>query len=138
MPAIRQSIDVAAPIEHVRSAWPYFLEWVLVGSRRFSCSELACVNAVDSGAVRIQAADDHTTVTFELEREGDLTLVQEEQLSHDLWHDLMLFKQYAEEHRLDMVQRERHEDELRRSHVAPGSHAQPDPDSFSGRRSARF
>lgn len=138
MPAICQSIDVAAPVDHVRAAWPHFLQWVLVGSRRFSCSELACVNAVDSGAVRFQGDGDHATVTFELGHEGDLGLVQEEQLSHDLWHDLMLFKQYIEEHRLEPVERQRHEDELRRSHTGPGSQVQPDPDTLSGRRSARF
>jgi hypothetical protein len=138
MPAIRQSIEVAAHVEHVRAAWPYFLQWVLVGSRRFSCSELACVDAVASGAVSFQSVGNHTTVTFELEREGDLGLFQEEQLSHDLSHDLMLFKHYMEEHHLETIERQRHEDELRRMHTGPHSQAPPDTDTFSGRRSAKF
>ena len=138
MSAICQSIEVAAHVDHVRDAWPHFLQWVLVGSRRFSCSELACVNAVDSGAVRFQANGDRATVTFELEKNGDLGGVREEQLSHDLWHDLMLFKQYVEEHRLEPVQRQRHEDEQRRSHNGPSSRGATDTDTFSGRRSAKF
>lgn len=138
MSAICQSIEVAAPVDHVCTAWPPFLQWVLVGSRRFSCSELACVNAVDSGAVRFQPDGDNAIVTFELEEDGDLGGVQEEQLSHDLWHDLMLFKQYVEEHRLESVQRQRHEDELRRSHNGPSSRVVTDTDTFSGRRSGKF
>jgi hypothetical protein len=138
MSAICQSIEVAAPVDHVRAAWPHFLQWVLVGSRRFSCSELLCVNAVDSGAVSFQPDGDNATVTFALEEGGDLGGVQEEQLSRDLWHDLMLFKQYVEEHRLESVERQRHEDELRRSHTGPGSRGAVDIDPFSGRRSARF
>ena len=138
MSAICQSIDIAAPVDHVRGAWPDFLEWVLVGSRRFSCSELACVNAVDSGAVRFRADGDNATVTFELEKDGDLGGLREEQLSHDLWHDLMLFKEYIEEHRLEPVERQRHQDELRRSHSGPSSRAAIDTDTFSGRRSGKF
>jgi hypothetical protein len=132
MPAICQSIDVAAPVGHVRAAWPHFLQWALVGSRRFSCSELACVNAVDSGAVRFQGNGDHATVTFELGHDGNLGLVQEEQLSHDLWHDLMLFKQYIEEHHLEPVERQRHEDELRRSTPDRAHRCSPTPTPFPG------
>jgi hypothetical protein len=138
MPAIRQSIEVATSVEDVRAAWPHFLEWVLVGSRRFSCSELACVDAVGSGAVQVQAAGDRTVVTFQLESGGDADLLSAEQLSHDIWHDLMLFKQYLEEHRLEPEVRERHADEMRRSHVGPRSYLPPDTDNFSGRRNAKF
>ncbi len=138
MPALRQSIEVAASVEDAHSAWPHFLEWVLVGSRRFSCNELACVDAVASGAVSFLSMGDHSLVTFELERQGEFELLQEEQLSHDLWHDLMLFKQYMEEHRLEPVERQRHEDEMRRSHVGPRSYLPPDTSTFSGRRNVKF
>jgi hypothetical protein len=97
-----------------------------------------CVDAVASGAVRFPGTGDHSLVTFELEREGEFELLQEEQLSHDLWHDLMLFKQYMAEHRLEPVERQRHEDEMRRSHVGPRSYLPPDTDNLSGRRNAKF
>jgi hypothetical protein len=49
----------------------------------------------------------------------------------------MLFKQYMEEHRLEPVERQRHEDELRRSHVGPRS-AGSDTETFFGCRNAKF
>jgi hypothetical protein len=97
MSVIRQSVEIAAPVDEVRAAWPRFLEWVLAGSRRFSCSELACVDAVDTGAVSFDGGDTTTIVTFALDREGDAALLPEAQLTRDLRHDLDLFKRYYEQ-----------------------------------------
>jgi hypothetical protein len=103
--AIHQSIEIAAPVADVRAAWPRFLEWVLAGSRRFSCGQLACVDAVDSGAVSFEGDSSTTRVTFVLDREGAAGLLPEEQLTRDLRHDLDLFKRYYEEHLLTAVAR---------------------------------
>jgi hypothetical protein len=100
MAAIRQSVEIAAPVADVCAAWPRFLEWVLAGSRRFSCSEFACVDAVDTGAVSFDGDASSTRVTFVLDREGAAGLLPEEQLTRDLRHDLDLFKRYYEQHLL--------------------------------------
>jgi hypothetical protein len=36
------------------------------------------------------------------------------------------------------VERQRHEDEMRRSHVGPQSYLPPDTSTFSGRRNVKF
>lgn len=99
MPGIRQSMQVAASADHVRAAWPSFLQWGRVGPRRLTCSEIACVNAVEVGKVTFDGdAADSTTVVFEVELRDDDRAISEEELAHSMWHDLLLFKEYVEEH----------------------------------------
>ena len=95
---VSRSIEVNAPLQSMANAWSYFLEWILVDSRRLLCSELACVEPMKEGMVRFEAIDDaHTLVVFELPvAQGDAAAPSAEELSGRLWQDLALFKEYIE------------------------------------------
>ena len=113
MPGIRESTEVAAPVDRVREAWPAFVEWGLVGPQRLTCSELACVNALQQGTVAFRSErQDATTVVFELDIRNVERAVAEDQLTRDLRHDLLMFKEYVEEH-TSQKRRGHHEGERR-------------------------
>jgi hypothetical protein len=113
---VSRSIEVTAPLQSAANAWPHFLEWVLVGSRRLLCSELACVNPMEQGMVRFEAIDDaHTLVVFELPAaQGETAGPSEEELSGRLWQDLALFKEYIETVRMSRRERRRRSDPRQR------------------------
>ena len=97
MPTIRQSIEVAAPVHIADAGWPYFVEWMLVGQRKMACGELACVSATESGQVSFEeSSGGNTVVAFQLECPDDETSAGRQLLANNLWHDLMLFKDYLE------------------------------------------
>ena len=113
MPPIRKSTEVDAPVDEVRLAWPRFVAWGLVGPRRLTCGELACVNAVEVGTVAFRSnGEATTTVVFELDLSDADREVAEDQLGQDMWHDLLLFKEYVEDHS-SAGRRGSHEDEQR-------------------------
>ena len=125
MPEIRESTEVAAPVERVREAWSAFVEWGLVGPKRLTCSELACVNAVQQGTVAFRSErQDATIVVFELDIRNVQRAVAEDQLARDMRHDLLMFKEYVEEH-TSQKRRGRHEGEWRSSRES-GSDLAPD------------
>ena len=138
MPGIRQSMQVAAPVHHVSAAWPGFLEWGLVGPRRLTCSELACVNAAEVGKVTFdEGPADTTNVVFELELSDDDRAVSEEELAHSMWHDLLLFKEYVEEHSPAPRPAGRRKDEHRPPREPEDHGTQQDSAAFSVRPTAR-
>ena len=99
MPGIRESTQVAAPVDRVREAWPAFVEWGLVGPQRLTCSEVACVNTAQQGTVAFKSdREDATCVVFQLDLERDDRVVTEGQLAHDMHRALLMFKEYVERH----------------------------------------
>ena len=109
MAVLRQSLDVGAPPDKVRAAWPHFVEWILVGHDRLVCTQLACVDARQSGSVRFQALPSAgTRVIFEIDdtvlrTSGDGCVAEDdlEAVAGHLRHDLQVFKDYLEsEHKI--------------------------------------
>jgi hypothetical protein len=97
MSTILREIEVQGAPSEVGAAWPYFVHWILTGNRRLSCSEFACVSAVDSGTVAFEPLDgDRTRVVFRLDLpDGDPGPSQDD-LGHHMYHDLLVFRDYVE------------------------------------------
>jgi hypothetical protein len=128
---VSRSIEVNAPLQSMANAWPHFLEWILVDSRRLLCSELACVEPMKQGMVRFEAIDDaHTLVVFELPSvQGDAAAPSEEELASRLWQDLALFKEYIETVQMSRRERKRRTDPRHRHEVHDASAAEHPPTS---------
>jgi hypothetical protein len=95
MPVIRESIAVEARLDVVRDAWPYFVDWVLVGQRKMLCTEIACVRAAHDGHVTFEPFDEgRTRVAFHIDSDG--VGIDDEVLAQRLRQDLMLFRDYVE------------------------------------------
>jgi uncharacterized membrane protein len=117
MAVVSQSLDVEAPLDRVRAVWPHFVEWVLVGHDRLVCTQLACVDARQSGRVRFQAlSSGGTRVVFEIDDdvlalngEGCVAQDDQEAVAGFLRHDLQVFKTYLEsEHDIGSRSARRH------------------------------
>ena len=148
MSDVRRSVDVPAPLDDVVGAWEHFLDSVLTGRRRLACDEIACVNAVEIGAVSFEEAESGgTRVTFKASVPDDLydderITAERELLDGNVARDLVLFWDYIEsgDYRRERATHEtalaQHEDELRRTH-ARRQGVESDQDTISLRRSAR-
>lgn len=148
MSDVRRSVDVPAPLDDVIEAWEHFLDGVLTGKRRLACDEIACVNAVDIGAVSFEESESGgTRVTFKAALPDDLydadrLDAEHEALEANVARDLVLFWDYIEsgDYRRERATHDtalaQHEDELRRTHARRRTLI-ADQDSMSVRRSAR-
>ncbi|MEE4274814.1 MAG: hypothetical protein V2J16_02975 [Thermoleophilia bacterium] len=148
MADVRRSVDVPAPLDEVAGAWEHFLDGVLTGRRRLACDEIACVNAVDIGAVSFEDAESGgTRVTFKATVPDDLydderLRAERDLLDGNVARDLVLFWDYIEsgDYKRERATHEtalaQHEDELRRTH-ARRQGVEADQDTISLRRSAR-
>jgi hypothetical protein len=94
MITISESIDIDAAMSEVRTQWPRFVEWVLVGPSKLACDELICVDPTRDGVVRFEERPDggaHVVLQAEVPgTEGQNGVVDK------LRHDLLLFRQYVE------------------------------------------
>ena len=102
MTVIRQSIEVLAPIDHVREEWDQFLHQMIIGPARPRPAQYRWTRTereAEGGQVRFESTDTGTRVTAALEYdEGDLPEdVTEPQLQAYLAEDLELFRRYLEE-----------------------------------------
>ena len=106
MPVIQESIAVEAPLDVTKDAWPYFIDWVLVGNRKLLCSELACVRAAHDGHVGFESLGrQRTNVRFQIDTDG--SGITDEAFAGRLRQDLALFKEYVEGERRSRRERER-------------------------------
>jgi hypothetical protein len=148
MSDVRRSVDVPAPLDEVAEAWEHFLNGVLTGKRRLACDEIACVNAVEIGAVGFEMSESGgTRVTFKATLPDDLydddrLTAERELLDGNIARDLVLFWDFIEsgDYRRERATHDtalaQHEDELRRTH-ARRQGVEADQDTMSLRRSAR-
>ena len=147
MSVIRRSVDVPAPLKDVEGAWEHFLDGVLTGRRRLACDQIACVNAVEIGAVSFEDSQSGgTRVTFRATVPDDLyderLETERELIDGKIARDLVLFWDYIEsgDYRRERATQQtalaQHEDELRRTHARRQGVA-ADQDTLSLRRSAR-
>lgn len=95
MTTIRQQIEIVADPGLVGSTWEQFVRWAHTGSGRLACDEIACVDAIRSGLVEfIPSREGATVVIFSVE-EAEYGPSRDE-LSAELVHDLVVFKDYVE------------------------------------------
>jgi len=98
----RQWLDVPDPPDRVEAAWPYFVEWLLVGHERLICTQLACVDAWMTGQVSVQGLKTggsrivFTVDDEDFREEGTSAEQVRETVCGYLRHDLAVFKEYLE------------------------------------------
>ena len=97
MDTIRRELAIDAPPSETRASWDHFLQWVRTSQHRLACDELACTDAVGTGAVRFaQGEGGSTQVVVEVRTEGSPPA---DVLSQQVIHDLLVCKDWTERRR---------------------------------------
>ena len=132
MAIVHRELEIDAPPSTTRTTWDHFLHWVRTSQHRLACDELACTDAVGSGAVRFEeGSDGRTKVVVEVEPNGG---PDAEVVSQQVIHDLLVFKDYVERGRGDLRSQARdsstrlHDDDR---HNEPAHHRLPEENKNS-------
>lgn len=99
MAIVHRELEIEAAPSITRTTWDHFLVWVRSAQHRLACDELACTDAVGTGAVRFEGGDHGgTRVVVEVESDGEPPA---DVVSQQVIHDLLVFKDYVERGRSD-------------------------------------
>ena len=139
MATVRREVEIDAGPAVTRTSWDHFLESVRTSQHRLACDELACTDAVGTGAVRFEASGNgRTKMIVEVKPDGGPSA---ETLSQQVVHDLLVFKDYIErgrdgrkrsrpEHWVSLHEDERHNEPARR-HLSEENHNAPAGGSYT-------
>lgn len=91
---LTREITVDGPLAVVQAAWPAFVQAARRRPGHLTCDELACIDALATGAVAFAARDPQRTVVTATLDEGEAGLPPD--AGRHLARDLVLFKDFAE------------------------------------------
>jgi len=140
MDTIRRQLAIDTPPSATKASWEHFLHWVHTSQHRLACDELACTDAVGTGAVRfVEGEGGSTQVIVEVRSDGSPPA---DVLSRQVMHDLLVFKDWTERRRgekpLAGERRSRLRDDVRRNepahlHTSKENHNAPAGGSYTDR-----
>ena len=83
MAIVHRELEIEAAPSITRTTWDHFLVWVRSAQHRLACDELACTDAVGTGAVRFEGGDHGgTRVVVEVESDGGAARRRSEPAGH--------------------------------------------------------
>lgn len=97
MATISREIEVDAVPSAVTPTWQHFIDSVLTGNQKLTCSEVVCVDAVRLGLVTFRPSPGGgTIVSFNLTVPSDDGSPSADEFSLLIARDLVVFKDYVE------------------------------------------